>query len=75
MSANILKTREDDDDLLQILAMRLHYQASAVARWCGLPSSRIRNMCNRILDEDLRASVINGVETPAQVMASYWRGV
>ena len=74
MSANVIKTREDDEELLQIVKMRLRYEAGAIARWCGLPSSRIRTLCNRVLDDDLKASVKDGVETPKQVLAGYWRG-
>lgn len=74
MSVYLVKTREDDEELLEILKMRRRYEAGAIARWCGLPSSRVRTLCNRVLDDDMKASMKDGVEIKQQVLAGYWRG-
>lgn len=67
-------TREDDEEVLRVIKLRMKHQAADVAKMLGLKSERVRSICNRVLDDDLRASCgLNGVETPKQVFAAYWR--
>lgn len=67
-------TREEDEQVLRVLSLRMKHQAGTVAKMLGLKSERVRSICNRVLDDDLRASCgLNGVETPKQVFAGYWR--
>lgn len=74
MSGGQQTTRQDDEHLLNIMALRMKHQAATVAKMLGLKSERVRTMCNRVVDDDLRASCgLNGVETPKQVFAGYWR--
>lgn len=68
----IVTTRDDDVRVLHILKLRIAYGAAAAAKYTGLKSERVRTICNRILNDDIKASVIDGIETPAQVMAGYW---
>lgn len=68
----ILTTRHDDARVLHILRLRIAYGAAATARHTGLKPERVRTICNRILNDDIRESVKDGIETPAQVMAGYW---
>jgi hypothetical protein len=59
-------TRQEDEEVL--------HQAGTVAKMLGLKSERVRSICNRVLDDDLRTSCgLNGAETPKQVFAGYWR--
>lgn len=67
-------TRQEDEEVLRVLSLRMKHQAGTVAKMLGLKSERVRSICNRVLDDDLRASCgLNGVETPKQVFAGYWR--
>lgn len=67
-------TREEDEQVLRVLSLRMKHQAGTVAKMLGLKSERVRSICNRVLDDDLRASCgLNGAETPKQVFAAYWR--
>ena len=67
-------TKEDDEQVLRVINLRMKHQAGTVAKMLGLKSERVRSICNRVLDDDLRASCgLNGVETPKQVFAGYWR--
>ena len=69
------RPREHDEQLLYILKLRQRYGAVRVADHLGLASARVRTICNRVLDDDMKASVKDGVETKQQVLAGYWRGV
>jgi hypothetical protein len=74
MSGGVHTTRQDDEYLLRIMGLRMKHQASTVAKMLDLKSERVRTMCNRVVDDDLRASCgLNGAETPKQVFAGYWR--
>lgn len=67
-------TRQEDEQVLRVINLRMKHQAGTVAKMLGLKSERVRSICNRVLDDDLRASCgLNGVETPKQVFAGYWR--
>lgn len=67
-------TRQEDEEVLRVLSLRMKHQAGTVAKMLGMKSERVRSICNRVLDDDLRASCgLNGVETPKQVFAGYWR--
>lgn len=67
-------TRQEDEEVLRVINLRMKHQAGTVAKMLGLKSERVRSICNRVLDDDLRASCgLNGVETPKQVFAGYWR--
>lgn len=67
-------TRQEDEEVLRVLSLRMKHQAGTVAKMLGLKSERVRSICNRVLDDDLRASCgLNGAETPKQVFAGYWR--
>lgn len=74
MSGGIWKGREDDEALLWVLHLRLKFGAAKAGGRLGMKSEKVRTMCNRVLNEDLRASVADGVETPDQVLAGYWEG-
>ena len=65
-------TRDDDDRVLYILSIRIAYGAAATARYLGMKSERVRTICNRILNDALKESVKDGIETPDQVMSGYW---
>jgi hypothetical protein len=74
MSGGVHTTRQDDEYLLRMIGLRMKHQASTVAKMLDLKSERVRTMCNRVVDDDLRASCgLNGSETPKQVFAGYWR--
>ena len=67
-------TRQEDEQVLRVINLRMKHQAGTVAKMLNLKSERVRSICNRVLDDDLRASCgLNGVETPKQVFAGYWR--
>jgi hypothetical protein len=67
-------TRQEDEEVLRVLSLRMKHQAGTVAKMLGLKSERVRSICNRVLDDDLRTSCgLNGAETPKQVFAGYWR--
>ena len=66
-------TREQDEDLLLILKMRRRHGPLVTADELSLPSGRVRVICNRIMNDDLKYSTKDNVETKQQVMASYWR--
>jgi hypothetical protein len=68
----VIKTRQDDDELLAVLAMRTRYGAAKTAAALGLRSERVRTLCNRIVQDDMKASLIDGVETAEQVASGYW---
>lgn len=70
-----IDNRADDERLLSLLRLRTRLGAASAARARGLPSERVRSLCNRVLADDLRASVMDGIETPGQVMAGYWGGL
>ncbi|CAB5220191.1 hypothetical protein UFOVP233_4 [uncultured Caudovirales phage] len=74
MSGGIWKGRKDDEALLRVLHLRMTLGAAEAGRWLGMKSEKVRTMCNRVLNEDLRVSVMDGVETPKQVLAGYWEG-
>jgi len=68
----VTMTRSDDAKALLILKLRTLYGAATAARLNGMKSEKVRTICNRILNDDLRASVKDGIETPDQVMSGYW---
>lgn len=72
MSGGVHTTRKDDDYVLRMMDLRMTHQAATVAHMFNLKSERVRTMCNRVLKDDIRASVKDGVETPEQVLAGYW---
>ena len=72
MSGGKHTTRQDDEYLLRMMALRMQHQAVTVAKMLGLKSERVRTMCNRVVVDDIRASKKRGVETPEQVLAGYW---
>jgi hypothetical protein len=73
MSGGQQTTRQDDEYLLRMIGLRMKHQAADVAKMLGLKSERVRTMCNRVLVDDIKASVKGGVETSPQVLAGYWR--
>lgn len=73
MSGGMHTTRADDDYVLRMMDLRIKHPAAEVARMLGLKSERVRTMCNRVLVDDIKASVKGGVETSQQVLAGYWR--
>jgi hypothetical protein len=75
LSDGIWKGRKDDEAVLRVLRLRMDLGAAEAGRWIEMKSEKVRVMCNRVLNDDLRASVIDGIETPEQVMAGYWEGV
>jgi hypothetical protein len=72
MSGGVHTTRQDDEYVLQLVRLRMEHQAADIARMFGVKSERVRTICNRVLVDDIRASVKDGVETTEQVMAGYW---
>jgi hypothetical protein len=66
------KAEHDDDQLLNILMLRTKHGASGAAKILGTTSVRIRTICNRIMNEDIRISIKGDVETTEQVMSGYW---
>lgn len=66
------KAEHDDEQLLNILMLRTKHGASGAAKILGMTSVRIRTICNRILNDDMRISIKGEVETPEQVMSGYW---
>lgn len=72
MSGGIWKGRKDDEAVLRVLRLRMDLGAAEAGRWLGMKSEKVRVMCNRVLNEDLRVSVLDGVEKPDQVLAGYW---
>jgi hypothetical protein len=73
MSGGVHTTRQDDEYVLHMVKLRVQHQASAIAKAYGIKSERVRTICNRVLADDIKASVKDGVETSAQVLAGYWR--
>ena len=67
------RPREHDEQLLYILKLRQRYGAIKVADYLGLASARVRTICNRIVDDDVKHSTKDGIESKGQVMAQYWR--
>jgi hypothetical protein len=51
----------------------MQHQAVKVAKMLRLKSERVRTICNRVLVDDIKASVKGGMETSPQVLAGYWR--
>ena len=62
-------TRDDDDFLLMLLQLRRHHGSGRIANHFGLTSARVRSLCNRILDDDIKHSG----EDEAVVRSAYWR--
>lgn len=73
MSGGVHTTRQDDEYVLHLVKLRTHHQATAIAKAFGLKSERVRTICNRVLVDDIKASVKDGIETSQQVLAGYWR--
>lgn len=73
MAGGVHTTRADDEYVLHMVKLRVQHQAAAIAKAYGIKSERVRTICNRVLVDDIRASVKDGVETSAQVLAGYWR--
>jgi len=73
MSGGIHMTRKDDEYVLHMVKLRMKYQAANIARSYGLKPERVRTICNRVLVDDIKASVKDAVETSEQVLAGYWR--
>lgn len=65
-------TRDDDDYVLRILDLRIRHGAAGAARMIDLKSEKVRTICNRILNDDMRISIKGEAETPEQVMSGYW---
>lgn len=65
--------RLDDEDMLYILKIRKQYGPQKTADYLGLTSARVRVICNRIMNDDLKYSIKDNMETKQQVMAGYWR--
>lgn len=61
-------TREDDEWLISVVRLRRHHSSTQIGKHLGLPSARIRTLCNRVLMDDLKLSG----EAEANVRASYW---
>jgi len=72
MMGGIHMTRKDDEHVLHIVKLRVKYPAANIARSYGLKPERVRTICNRVLIDDIKASVKDGVETSEQVLAGYW---
>jgi hypothetical protein len=72
MSGGVHTTRQDDEYVLQLVKLRMEHQAADIARMLGLKSERVRTICNRVLIDDIKASVKDGVEEKQQVLAGYW---
>ncbi len=66
------KAEHDDGQLLYILMLRIKHGPSGAAKILGVESVRIRTICNRIMNDDMRISIKGEVETPEQVMSGYW---
>ena len=73
MSGGIHMTRKDDEYVLHMVKLRVKHQAANIARSYGLKPERVRTICNRVLVDDIKASVKDAVETSEQVLAGYWR--
>lgn len=73
MSGGVHTTRADDEYVLHMVKLRVQHQAAAIAKAYGIKSERVRTICNRVLVDDIKASVKDGVETSQQVLAGYWR--
>lgn len=62
--------RADDDRLLYLLRLRMCHSSSQIAAHIGgISSARVRTLCNRVRNEDVRDSG-EDVET---VQMGYWR--
>jgi hypothetical protein len=66
-------TRQQDEDLLLILKMRKRHGPLVTADELSLPTGKVRVICNRILNDDLKYSTKDNIETKQQVLAGYWR--
>ncbi|CAB4166688.1 hypothetical protein UFOVP847_45 [uncultured Caudovirales phage] len=66
-------TREQDECLLLIVKMRRRHGPLVTADELSLPSERVRVICNRIMNDDLKYSTKDNMEAKQQVMAGYWR--
>ena len=73
MAGGVHTTRADDEYVLHMVKLRVQHQAAAIATAYGVKSERVRTICNRVLVDDIKASVKDGVETSQQVLAGYWR--
>jgi hypothetical protein len=73
MSGGVHTTRKDDEYVLHLVKLRMQQPAADIARSFGVKSERVRTICNRVLVDDIRASVKDGVETPEQVLSQYWQ--
>ena len=56
-----------------MLKMRRRYGPLRTADELGMASARVRVICNRIMNDDLKHSMKDNLETKQQVMAGYWR--
>jgi hypothetical protein len=72
MSGGVHTTRADDEYVLRVVKLRMKQPAAEVARMLGLKSERVRTICNRVLIDDIKASIKDGVEEKQQVLAGYW---
>lgn len=73
MSGGVHTTRADDEYVLHMIKLRMQHSAAAIAKAYGIKSERVRTICNRVLVDDIKASVKGGMETSQQVLAGYWR--
>lgn len=62
-------TRDKDEYLLAILRLRMRCQPKQIAARLGLTSARVRTLCNRVLDDDVKFSG----ETESAVRGGYWK--
>lgn len=70
MSHQPTKTnRADDEYLLELIGLRCLHGSGQIARAYGIASARVRNLCNRVLSDDLKHSG----EAEATVRAGYWK--
>lgn len=61
--------REKDDFLLRLLQMRMTTQPKQISARVGLKPERVRTLCNRIVEHDLKYSG----EPDDVVRSGYWR--
>ena len=66
------KPEYNDAQLLNILRLRIKHGGAKAGRMLGLPSERVRTICNRILHDDMNESIKDGVETHEQIISGYW---
>lgn len=61
-------TRAKDEFLLGLLRMRMATQPTQIGYRIGMAPSRVRTLCNRVLDDDVKFSG----EAESTVRAGYW---